>query len=102
MRNAFLSLALITATVSPALAQETAVAQEASASTQAPAQVTASRGQVLVAANGARIGRVNRLAADGAPQLIVDGKLVTVPLATLSVVDGRLVSTLTAAEIAGL
>lgn len=102
MRNVFISLALIAATAAPAFAEESATPVAAATPVSATATVTAARGQMLVASNGARIGRVARLADDGAPQVIVEGKVVTVPLSTLSVVDGRLVSTLSPAEIAAL
>jgi hypothetical protein len=103
MRNIFVSLALIAATTSPALAEEALTAEAATPVSAAPASsVVAARGQLVVAANGARLGRVSRLADDGSPQLIVEGKLVTVPLSTLSLVDGRLVSTLSPGEIADL
>lgn len=109
MRNVLISLALVAAVVapaafSPAAAEEALVPAAATpVSAEAPATtVVAARGQLVVAANGARMGRVSRLASDGSPQVIVDGRLVTVPLSTLSVVDGRLVSTLTANEIGSL
>lgn len=105
MRNVFLSLAFLAAAASPALAQEETVeASVAAPAPEAPATppVAAARGQMVVAANGARIGRVTRLADDGSPQVIFEGKVVTVPLSTLSEVDGRLVSSLSPAEIAAL
>jgi hypothetical protein len=106
MRNVFISLALLAATATPAFAEEALTPEAATpvaATAVAPAaSVVASRGQQVVAANGARMGRVSRLADDGSPQLIVEGKLVTVPLSSLSIVDGRLVSTLSPGEIADL
>ncbi len=57
---------------------------------------------MLVSANGARLGTVNRLAADGSPQIIIDGKLVTVPLATLSTVNGKLTTSLSKSEVLAL
>lgn len=57
---------------------------------------------MLVSANGARLGTVNRVAADGSPQIIIDGKLVTVPAATLSTVNGKLTTSLSKSEVLAL
>jgi hypothetical protein len=73
----------------PAMAQEGA----------APQAGVATEGKMLVAANGARLGAVYRVASDGSAQLIVDGKMVTVPVNTLSVVDGKLTTTLSKSDI---
>ena len=59
----------------------------------------AAEGKMLVASNGARVGAVYRVTSDGAAQVIVDGKLVTIPASTLSVADGKLITSLTKAEI---
>jgi hypothetical protein len=55
----------------------------------------AAEGKMLLASNGARLGAVYRVTSDGSAQLIVDGKMVTVPATTLSVVDGKLTTSLT-------
>jgi len=56
--------------------------------------------QALFDANGKRVGNVYRVTADGSPQLIIDeGRLVTVPAATLSEVDGKLTTKLSKKEI---
>jgi hypothetical protein len=60
------------------------------------------KGSMLVAANGARLAPVYRVAPDGGAQIILDGKMVTVPAATLSMTDGRLVTSLTKSEILAL
>jgi hypothetical protein len=57
---------------------------------------------MLVAANGARLAPVYRVGPDGAAQIILDGKLVTIPATTLSMSDGRLVTSLTKSEILAL
>jgi hypothetical protein len=57
---------------------------------------------MLVAANGARLAPVYRVAPDGGAQIILDGKMVTVPAATLSMTGGRLVTSLTKSEILAL
>lgn len=59
----------------------------------------ATEGKMLVAANGARLGAVYRVTNDGSAQVIVDGKMVTVPASTLSVVDGKLTTTLSKGDV---
>jgi hypothetical protein len=66
------------------------------------AQQVAEKGKMLVASNGARLGAVYRVGADGSAQLIIDGKMVTVPASTLAVVDGKLTTTLTKSEVLAL
>jgi len=63
------------------------------------AAAPAEEGKMLVAANGTRVGAVYRVTADGSAQLIVDGKMVTVPANTLSIVDGTLTTSLMKADI---
>lgn len=62
-------------------------------------EAVATEGKMLVAANGARLGAVYRVTDDGSAQLIVDGKMVTVPASTLSIVDGKLTTTLSKSEV---
>jgi hypothetical protein len=66
------------------------------------AAVVAAKGQMLVAANGSRLGPVYRVGNDGAVQMIIDGKLVTVPAATLSSVDGKLTTSLSKSQVLSL
>ena len=73
-----------------------AVAQQ---SPDAPAAAVAEKGKMLVSANGSRLGAVYRVTADGAAQIIIDGKLVTVPGNTISVADGKLTTSLTKSEV---
>ena len=68
----------------------------------ATAQASAVKGNMLVAADGARLAPVYRLNADGSPQIILDGKLVTVPAASLSMAGGRLMTSLTKREVLAL
>jgi hypothetical protein len=70
----------------------------ASAKDDAP-PVVAAKGKMLVAADGARLGTVYRVGSDGNVQMIVGGKMITVPASTLSSVDGRLVTSLSKNEI---
>jgi hypothetical protein len=62
----------------------------------------ASKGKMIVASNGARLGAVYRVSADGSPQIFIDGKLVTVPVATVSTANGRLTTSLSKSEVIGL
>jgi hypothetical protein len=68
----------------------------------AAAPASAAKGNMLVAADGARLAPVYRLSADGSPQIILDGKLVTVPAGTLSMASGRLTTSLTKREVLAL
>ncbi|MET0270092.1 MAG: hypothetical protein ABW173_06650 [Sphingomonas sp.] len=85
--------ALVLASVAvPAFAAETAV-QPALA---APVAV---KGKLLVASGGARLAPVYRVANDGSAQIILDGRMVTIPASTLAVVDGKLTTNLTKSEV---
>jgi len=64
--------------------------------------VSAVKGSMLVAANGARLAPVFRVGADGAAQIIIEGKMVTVPATTLSMASGRLTTSLTKNEVLAL
>ena len=59
----------------------------------------ATKGKMLVDAEGQRLGAVYRVGDDGSAQLILDGKMVTVPAATLSNNDGKLTTSLTKREV---
>jgi hypothetical protein len=86
-----------------ALMTFTAAAQDRSAKVGGGASaVIVEKGKMLVAANGARLGQVYRVDADGSAQMIIDGKLVTVPASTLSSVDGRLTTSLSKNEVLAL
>lgn len=84
-----------------AVAQEGAAPQsEAQAGAQSEAHGEGvAAGKMLLTASGARLGAVYRVTDDGSAQLIVDGKMVTVPAATLSVVDGKLTTSLSKSDI---
>src|SRR3546814_15089476 len=59
----------------------------------------ATTGKMLYAANGGRIASVYRVNADGSVQLILDGRMRTVPGNTLSMVDGKLTTSLSKPEV---
>jgi hypothetical protein len=95
IRSWFLVLTCAFATVSMA-----AEAPSSPAAATAPAAV--SKGQMLVGADGGRLGSVSRISADGSPQIILDGKLITVPVATLSMANGKLTTSLTKSQVLAL
>lgn len=86
----------------PALA-ETAVETQVPAAAEAPAAVQVKSGVLVVAADGRRIGRVDRvISVDGTPvsvSVIYSGRVVRIPVATLSNSERGLVSTLSSQEI---
>jgi hypothetical protein len=90
----FISLALLAATT-PALAIETAAppAEAATALERAPKE-----GEVLRDAGGRQIGKVYKVQASGGVLAIVNRETVRIPASTLSIVDGKLVTTLTKGE----
>jgi hypothetical protein len=60
------------------------------------------KGKMLIGANGARLGPVYRVGGDGSAQIIIDGKMVTIPASTLSTVDGKLTTSLSKSEVLAL
>ena len=73
-----------------------------SASEGAATPVSPVKGSMLVAANGARLAPVYRVGTDGSAQIIIEGKMVTIPAATLSMAGGRLTTSLTKNEVLAL
>ena len=92
MKKSWLVLVMC-AFVLPAFAQGT---------TEAPAAAVAEKGKMLIAANGSRLGAVYRVGPDGSAQIIIDGKLVTVPANTISITNGKLTTSLTKSEVLAL
>ncbi|HEY4545400.1 MAG TPA: hypothetical protein VIG90_03095 [Pedomonas sp.] len=89
----------------PALA-ETAANAPAAAAAEAQAAVQVKAGVLVIAADGRRIGRVDRVFSEnGTPvtvSVIYSGRVVRIPVNTLSNSERGLVSTLTAKEIKAL
>ena len=73
-----------------------------SAAPVAQVAVLATKGRLLKGAEGGRLGTVYRVMPDGSAQLIIDGKLVTVPASSLSIVNGELTTKLTRAQVIAL
>jgi hypothetical protein len=72
------------------------------AETAAEASAVATKGAMLFSADGSRLGAVYRVTNDGSAQIIIDAKMVTVPVATISTKEGKLVTTLKKAQIISL
>jgi len=66
---------------------------------QAANAVHAVEGQMLITADGARVARVYHVNADGSVQVILDYRMVTVPVNTLSVKNGELTTSLTRKQV---
>lgn len=64
------------------------------------APVAFNAGTMLYSSAGYRVAPIYRVSADGNPQVILNGRLVTVPASTLSTVDGKVATSLTKKEIA--
>ena len=61
--------------------------------------VTAATGKMLYFSTGQRLGVISRLNAAGDPQVIFEGKLVTVPVASLSDVSGKLTTSVARKDV---
>lgn len=79
-----------------------AVISASAGAQEASAPVAAAKGKMLFAANGGRLGSIYRVGDDGSVQLILDGKMKTVPGNTLSMADGKLTTSLSKAEVISL
>lgn len=81
-----------------AFAAETS--QSVRATTDAAAgAVAVNAGKMLYASNGQRIAAIYRVTAEGNPQVILNGKLVTVPAASLSDMGGKVTTSMTKVEL---
>jgi len=67
---------------------------------EAAAPVEVNTGKMLYAANGYRIAPIYRVTPEGNPQVIMNGRLVTVPASTLSDVGGKVTTSLSKKEVA--
>ncbi len=72
--------------------------RETAGSVAAPAN-SATAGKMLYGSDGRRIASIYRVAANGDAQVILDGRLLTVPAATLSTATGKIATSLTKSEI---
>lgn len=101
--NKFAPLALVATVATIALVPATVFAAETSqtvrAEASAPSSVAVSAGKMLYGSNGQRVASVYRVNAEGNPQIILNGKLVTVPASSLSEVNGKLTTSLAKSEL---
>jgi hypothetical protein len=79
-----------------------AIAADEPSSPNAAAVAVAAKGKMLVGADGGRLGVISRVTADGGAQIILDGKLITIPASTLTDVDGKLTTSLTKSAVLSL
>jgi hypothetical protein len=89
--------ALAAVTLAPAAYAETSQSVRAAGES---AGVSVDTGKMLYSSTGHRIASVYRVTSDGNPQVILDGRLVTVPASTLSEVDGKLTTSLSKKDLA--
>lgn len=105
MKKSLLIALMAVMVAAPAFAEEAAAPAapaavvETAAAAPAAAPLTIERRQIISDFAGARVGLVASIGADGSPVVIYRGRFVTVPLASISLADGELKSSLTRAEI---
>ena len=96
--NKFVPIALAATltlfSVAPAVLHAETVAASANGAAVAPAA-----GKVVYSASGNRLAAIYRVTDQGRVQVIIDGKLITVPTASLSDVNGKITTSLTKAEL---
>lgn len=99
--NKFAPLALAATIVALGAAPAVVFAAETQAvhAVSEGAGVDVSAGKMLYGPDGNRIAKIYRVSREGNPQLIIDGKMVTVPASTLSDADGKVATSLTKREI---
>jgi len=66
---------------------------------QSNATVAVKAGKMLYDSAGNRVASINRVTSDGNPQVILDGKLVTVPASTLSEANGKITTSMSKADL---
>jgi hypothetical protein len=80
-----------------------AFAAESSESVRAATESAAAAVQVkagkMLYSNGQRVAAIYRVTAQGNPQVILNGKLITVQASTLTEVNGKITTSLTKQEV---
>jgi hypothetical protein len=66
---------------------------------QSNASVAVSAGKGLYDSAGHRVGSIYRVTNEGDAQVILNGKLVTVPASTLSEVNGKITTSISRADL---
>src|SRR5262245_28447226 len=91
--------ALATIALAP-VANATETSQSVRAATEGAGTVQIDSGKMLYSSTGHRIASVYRVTSEGNPQVILDGRLVTVPSSSLSEVNGKLTTSLSKRDLA--
>jgi hypothetical protein len=99
VKKMFAGVVLLLSVAAPVAAQEAPAPEQAAPA--AAEQVVPQKGKMLLSAEGSRLAPVYRV-ADSGPQIILDGRMVTVPSNTLKVVDGKLTTSLSKREVLAL
>lgn len=94
--NTAITIAIAASVATAVAAPQIVQAQEAAVA--APAKADIEEGK-MVYAQGKRLGAVYRVAADGSAQVLLNGKAYVVPASTLSVEDGKIVTTLSKRDV---
>lgn len=98
MKNAYSILSATAAAV--ILATAPVAAQEGNAQSVAyNVDAKIFEGDMLYGAGGRRLGAVYSVTPEGAPQIILNGKLYTIPASSLSLEDGKLHTSMSKKEI---
>jgi hypothetical protein len=84
---------------SAVFAAEASQSVQAGAETAATAPVSISAGKMLYGPDANRIGSIYRVNANGDAQIIINGRLLTVPVSTLSSTNGKVATNLTKSQI---
>ena len=69
---------------------------------QAADAAKVSKGAMVSSAEGSRLGAVYRVTEDGSAQIILDGKMITIPASTLSTQNGSVTTSLKKSEVLAL
>lgn len=67
---------------------------------EAAAPVELNAGMMLYSAEGRRVAPIYRINGEGNPQVIMNGRLITVPASSVSEADGKVMTSLTKKDIA--
>lgn len=99
--NKFASLAVLAVlAAAPTVASAEETSQSVRAATDASAAAVAvTAGKMLYSASGQRVAAIYRVNAEGNPQIILNGKLVTVPASSLTEVGGKVTTSLSKQEL---
>lgn len=96
--SAALLATLVTFTVAPAAVYASETSQTVREATEA-APVAVHAGKMIYGADGQRIAAAYRVTSTGTVQVILNSKLVSIPSSTLSLVNGKVTTSLTKADL---